>query len=130
MSGRVVHFEIPADNVDRASAFYREAFGWQLQPVPEMDYTMVMTTPIDEQGMPTEAGGINGGMFDRSGEGGKFKTPVIVIDVSSVDEALEKVESLGGQVVSPKMAVGDMGFAGYFTDSEGNIMGLWESAQG
>jgi predicted enzyme related to lactoylglutathione lyase len=43
MAGRVVHFEIPHDDGDRARGFYEQAFGWQLQHLPEMQYTMVMT---------------------------------------------------------------------------------------
>ena len=48
---KVVHFEVPYDDVDRAHTFYREAFGWQLQSMPmaEGEYTVVMTTPVDEQ---------------------------------------------------------------------------------
>jgi predicted enzyme related to lactoylglutathione lyase len=65
MNGQVVHFEIPADDVERARGFYREAFGWQLAPVPDMDYTMVTTTPSGPEGMPTEPGAINGGMLAR-----------------------------------------------------------------
>ncbi|MFP5371081.1 MAG: VOC family protein, partial [Actinomycetes bacterium] len=41
MSGRVVHFEIPFDDGDRARAFYKEAFDWQLMEMPEMGYTIV-----------------------------------------------------------------------------------------
>ena len=44
MSGRVVHFEVPFDDGDRARSFYKEAFGWQLQTMPEMGgYTLVMS---------------------------------------------------------------------------------------
>ena len=66
MTGRVVHFEIPADDVDRARSFYRDAFGWQMSGLPEMGYTMVGTTPTGENGMPSEPGSINGGMFAPS----------------------------------------------------------------
>jgi uncharacterized protein len=66
-------------------------------------------------------------MFERSAEFAG-KAPNIVIDVASIDEALRKVEAAGGKTVSERMAVGDMGFAGYFTDTEGNLMGLWENA--
>ena len=52
----------------------------------------------------------------------------IIIDVADLDAALARVEQLGGSVVRPKFPVGDMGFAGYFKDSEGNILGLWQSA--
>jgi predicted enzyme related to lactoylglutathione lyase len=127
MSGKVVHFEIPFDDGDRAQKFYGETFGWQVMPMPGMDYTIVMTGPsVPEEG-PTETGFINGGMFERSGQF-EGKAPIIVIDVPSVDDALRKVEAAGGKAASEKTPVGDMGFAGYFTDTEGNIIGLWESA--
>lgn len=62
---KVVHFEIPADDLERAKSFYGSIFGWDLQtmPMPGGDYTIVKTTPVDEQTqMPTEPGAINGGM--------------------------------------------------------------------
>lgn len=126
MSGRVVHFEVPFDDGDRARGFYAEAFGWKLQELPEMNYTMVSSGPVSDEGMPSEPGYIGGGMFNRAGA--PANTPVITIDVDSIDEALEKVEKLGGSTVTGKQAVGDMGFAAYFKDTEGNVMGLWESA--
>ncbi|GAA1449491.1 hypothetical protein GCM10009641_79800 [Mycobacterium cookii] len=127
MSGKVVHFEIPFDDGDRAKAFYTETFGWQTAVVPGMDYTMVMTGPSDPEEGPTEPGFINGGMFERSADF-PGKAPNLVIDVASVDDALRKVEAAGGKTVTEKMAVGDMGFTGYFTDTEGNLIGLWETA--
>ena len=66
-------------------------------------------------------------MFERSEEF-PGKGPNIGIDVPSVDEALRKVEAAGGKTASEKMPVGEMGFAGYFTDTEGNPIGLWENA--
>lgn len=127
MSGKVVHFEIPFDDGDRARKFYSETFGWQVTPVPDMAYTMVMTGPSDPEQGPTESGFINGGMFERSEEF-PGKAPNIVIDVASIDEALRKVEAAGGTTASERMAVGEMGFAAYFTDTEGNLIGLWENA--
>lgn len=126
MSGKVVHFEIPADNVERAQTFYHEAFGWQMNPWPEMSYTGLGTTPSDENGMPREPGAINGGMFKRTAP---FTGPVITIDVEDVDEALAQVERLGGTVVAGREAVGEMGFTGYFKDTEGNLVGLWQTAR-
>jgi predicted enzyme related to lactoylglutathione lyase len=125
MSGRVVHFEIPADDLNRARAFYESAFGWNLMSVPEMEYTMVNTTPSDDQGRPTEPGSINGGMFLRQDP---LTTPVVTIDVDDIDKAMETVGSLGGSTGRPRQAVGDMGFAAYFKDSEGNLIGLWQNA--
>jgi predicted enzyme related to lactoylglutathione lyase len=129
VTGRVVHFEIPFDDGDRARAFYGGVFGWQLVPVPGMDYTMVMTGPTDQETGATEPGFINGGLFERS-EQFPGKGPNLVIDVASIDDALRQVKEAGGTVASERMAVGDMGFAAYFSDTEGNLIGLWESAEG
>jgi uncharacterized protein len=125
MSGRVVHFEIPFDDGDRARSFYKDVFDWQVTQMPEMGgYTLVMTGPSGDAG-PTESGFINGGMLSR--EQGATSGPVIVIDVPSIDESLAKIGTLGGSTVVGKTPVGDMGFAAYFTDPEGNVVGLWET---
>lgn len=125
MAGSVVHFEIPADDVARAQGFYRDGFGWDVSAMPGMDYTILGTTPTNDQGMAADPGAINGGMFKREDD---ISTPVIVIDVEDIDATLTTVESLGGKTVRPREAVGEMGFAAYFTDSEGNLMGLWQTA--
>ena len=127
MSGKVVHFEVPFDDGDRARSFYKEAFGWQVMEMPEMGYTIVMTGPSNDSG-PTESGFINGGMLSR--EQAAHSGPVVVVDVESIDTALERIGSLGGSTVVGKTPVGDMGFAAYFTDTEGNVVGLWETVAG
>ncbi|SNT39559.1 hypothetical protein SAMN05421812_105276 [Asanoa hainanensis] len=125
-SGRVTHFEIPADNVERAERFYAESFGWNIQDMPEMSYAMLNTTPSGKDGRPTDPGAINGGMMKRSG---MFTSPVVTIDVDDIDEALATVEQHGGSTKMGRQAVGDMGFTGYFSDTEGNLIGLWQSAK-
>ena len=127
MSGRVVHFEVPFDDGDRARGFYKEAFGWQAMEMPGMGYTIVMSGPSDDSG-PTEKGFINGGMLSR--DQAATPGPVIVVDVDSIDASLEKIGSQGGSTVVGKTPVGDMGFAAYFTDTEGNVVGLWETVAG
>ena len=125
MTGRVVHFEVPYDDADRARSFYSEVFGWSIQPVPDFEYNFVQTGPIDEQsGMPTEPGYIGGGMFERDSAVG---TPIITIDVEDMTTALKAVEAHGGSTVRQPEQVGDMGVAAYFNDCEGNLMGLWQS---
>jgi uncharacterized protein len=121
----VVHFEIPADDVARAKEFYSSIFGWQLQDMPEMDYTIVQTTAVDENQMPTTAGAINGGLMRRNPD---TPTPVLTIDVESVDQALKQVEAAGGRTVRPRTEIPGMGAFAYFTDPEGNTLGLWENA--
>ena len=125
MSGEIVHFEIPADDTERAYAFYRDAFGWQIQPMPELDYAFVTTTPVDDNGRPAKPGMINGGMFQRNKD---LSKPVVTINVDDIDAALARVAELGGTPVGEKAAVADMGWAAYFTDPEGNVMGLWQTA--
>ena len=121
----VVHFEIPVDDLERAKAFYGTIFDWEIQSIPEMQYTTVTTTQIDEKTMlPTSPGAINGGLMDRSKE---TPSPVITIAVDSVVEALKKVEAEGGTVMTPSTPIPGMGAFGYFKDSEGNVMGLFQS---
>lgn len=128
MSGRVVHFEIPFDDGDRARGFYTDAFGWDTQSMPGMGYTLVTTGPSSQTEGPTETGFVNGGMFSRDAWPGGAPAPIITIDVDDIEAALTTIETLGGKTVLPKQAVGDMGFSAYFTDSEGNTIGLWQSA--
>lgn len=125
VSGRVVHFEIPFEDGDRARSFYKGAFGWNMQELPEMGYTMVMSGPSGEHG-PSEPGFINGGMLGRNL--GVVTSPVLTIDVQDINAALENIGQLGGSTVVEKQAVGEMGFTAYFKDPEGNLMGLWETA--
>jgi predicted enzyme related to lactoylglutathione lyase len=125
MSGRVVHFEIPFDDGDRARRFYAEAFGWRLQSMPGMGYTLVTTGPTGESG-PTEAGFVNGGMMSRADS--PSPGPIPVVDVDSIDDTLSAIGRLGGATLRGRQPVGDMGFAAYARDPEGNVLGLWETA--
>ena len=124
MSGEVVHFEVPVKDLKRAKKFYGDVFGWQFTEVPEMEYTLVNTTPSDENGRPKEPGSINGGMGKK---GRPLLHPIITLEVDDIDKALKSVEANGGNVEQKKLPVGDMGWTAYFKDSEGNIMGLWQS---
>ena len=125
MSGRVVHFEVPYDDAERAQSFYADVFGWGIQPMPEMQYTIVSTGPATDQGMPAEPGYIGGGMGQR---GELLSKPVITIAVDDVNDALERIRANGGSAIGEPIQVGEMGIAAYFEDSEGNRMGLWQNA--
>jgi predicted enzyme related to lactoylglutathione lyase len=127
MTGRVVHFEVPYDDGDRARAFYAEVFGWKINEMPEMQYTSVSTGPVTDEGYPGEPGYINGGMFERSANS-PATLPVVTVEVDDADAALESIEQHGGKTVAAKFPVGEMGFAAYFEDCEGNVLGLWQSA--
>jgi uncharacterized protein len=126
---KVVHFEIPVDDAARAKEFYSSTFEWQLNDADMGGgniYTTVITSPVDEQSQqPTEPGAINGGLMQRTSD---TPTPVITIGVDAIDDTLKKVEAGGGKVIQPRTEIPNMGAFAYFTDSEGNILGLWESA--
>jgi len=116
----VVHFEIPAEDVERARKFYGDLFGWKIEKITDptpMDYWMVMTGK--EEGQM----GIDGGMMKRQDP---RQQTIIYIEVPSVDEYVDKVKGLGGNVVVPKMAVPGMGYFAVCLDPENNGFGLWE----
>jgi predicted enzyme related to lactoylglutathione lyase len=124
MSGKVVHFELPVDDPERASAFYSGAFGWQLNPMPGMGYTLVSTGPATDTGAPAEPGHINGGMMRRQGP---YQHPIVTIEVEDMPSALRTVADHGGTQVGDTNDVGGMGLSAYFEDPEGNLIGLWQS---
>ncbi|MBI2085464.1 MAG: VOC family protein [Candidatus Aenigmarchaeota archaeon] len=124
---KVVHFEIPADDVERAQKFYKTVFGWGIMNVAGMNYTLVTTTETGEDRMPKQSGAINGGMMKRSGP---IKSPVITIGVADVSEAVKKIKSNGGKIIMDKFKVGDIGFSAYVEDTEGNLIGIWEDIKG
>jgi uncharacterized protein len=126
MSGEVGHFEIPADNTERARKFYATAFGWKVNSVPGMDYTMVSTGPVDEKGMPKAPGHIGGGIVKR---GGALEHPLVTIIVDEISDAEKVVEKQGGKIIQRKQPIADgsMGWMGYFRDTEGNVVGLYQS---
>ena len=122
---KVVHFEIPFENKQRAMSFYSQSFGWQLQDMPEMNYVMANTVATGPDYRPTEPGAINGGLFQRPKEA---PGPVLYVGVSSIDESLKKVQAAGGKVVTPKTPIPGMGAYARITDTEGNVIGLFEPA--
>jgi predicted enzyme related to lactoylglutathione lyase len=120
---KIVHFEIPFDDKQRAMKFYSEVLGWKLTDMTEMSYVMAETGPTDEQQQPKEPGAINGGLFPRPKEA---PSPVIYAGVASVDETLKKVQAAGGKVVTPKTPIPGMGAFARLIDPEGNVIGLFE----
>jgi len=121
---KIVHFEIPFDDKERAMKFYRGVFDWDFNDMPEMKYVIAHTVRVDEKQMPKESGAINGGMYNRA-DGGS-KSPVLVISVNNIDEKLEQIKKAGGEVFLSKRQVGEMGWYAQVKDTEGNIIGVWE----
>jgi predicted enzyme related to lactoylglutathione lyase len=109
----IVHFEIPADDIERARRFYVELFGWEIKKIPGMDYWFI--SPGEKT--------IGGGMMKRADPG---QTITNYVEVHSIDEYSRAVENLGGRVKKPKQAVPGMGYFAICLDPEGNTFGIWE----
>ena len=121
----VVHFEVPLENIERGTEFYKKVFEWGVEKAGEMPYWMARTSECDEKQMPKELGKINGGFYEK-GDGEASNNPVIVIKVKDMDESIKKIQENGGSITLEKNQVGDMGLYAQFKDTENNIMGLWQ----
>jgi len=124
MPSTVVHFEIYGDEPEKLAGFYREVFGWKIDKSPEMDYWMIYTVPSDERGMPTQPGGVNGGMMKRPTP--DARAWLNYVSVESVDATVEQVKALGGQVLRPKSPVPKMGWFCVLADPQMNVFALWQ----
>ena len=113
---RVVHFEIPADNNERAIKFYSTVFGWKIEQFPPTEYWIATT---GEDNKP----GINGAIMPR----GKDKCVINTIDVPSVDAFIDLIKKNGGKILQPKTTIPGIGYFAYFQDTEGNKLGIMES---
>jgi predicted enzyme related to lactoylglutathione lyase len=113
---RVVHFEIHADNPDRAVEFYSKVFGWKIEKWQgPIDYWLVTT---GDEKKP----GINGAIMRRMNEGNTWNT----IDVLSVDEFVRMIVRAGGKVVQEKTTIPGVGYMAYCEDTEGNVFGIMQ----
>lgn len=128
MDHTIVHFEIPADDVDRLTRFYGRLFGWKIEGTnvgvpPELDYRMVETVPTDEKGTPVR-NGVNGAIYKRQDPGMRF---TYYIQVESVDEHMKKIEELGGKVLGERTEVPNVGWVAFGQDPEGNPFAIFEA---
>ena len=115
--GRVVHFELPVDDPERAIKFYTDAFGWTTEKWDgPLDYWLVMTGAESEPG-------IDGALTRR----GDVSTVVNTIDVDDVDAAVASIQAAGGKVIAPKITVPGVGYMAYCLDTEGNQFGIMQS---
>ena len=117
MDPTVVHFEIPAENVEKLKGFYEKVFGWKIDKWDgSMEYWMVDTG----KGEP----GINGGIMKKTKRG---ETTINTIGVDSVDEFIRKIESNGGKVLMKKTAIPGVGWMAYCADTESNKFGIMQN---
>jgi uncharacterized protein len=113
MGGRLVYFELPAQDTNRAQKFYEDLFGWKFQTWEgPVDYRM------------TEAGGDPGGALFESESGADG--PRIYFDTDDVDGTAARIRELGGEA-GEKQPVPGMGWYAQCKDSEGNTISLWQT---
>jgi predicted enzyme related to lactoylglutathione lyase len=113
---RVIHFEVCADDPERAVRFYQEAFGWDIRKWNgPMAYWLVQTGEAPEPG-------INGAIMERMPGVGTVNT----VEIHNLEEALEKVKEAGGNQLGSIQQIPDVGRFSYVLDSEGNPLGLME----
>ncbi len=120
---RVIHFEIHAENPQRAITFYTGLFNWRFDKWPgPMVYWLITTGPETQRG-------INGGLILRRGsiDGTAVIAYVCTVDVAKLADAIGTVTKLGGTIVVPTMAIPGVGWLAYAKDTEGNIFGLMQS---
>lgn len=119
---RVVHFEIHAEDPQRAINFYASVFGWQFSQWGDQEYWIIITGPSDQPG-------INGGLLPRRGQidGQAVIAYVCTIDVASLDATIAAIEANRGTLALPKMAMPGVGWLAYYKDTEGNIFGVMQA---
>ena len=119
---RVIHFEIHAENPERAIKFYKNLFGWEFKKWDGPQSYWLITTGPDSQP------GINGGLVERRGkiDGTAVIAYVCTVDTASVDDSVRKAQAEGGSVALPKMPIPGVGWLAYCKDTEGNIFGLMQ----
>lgn len=124
MNRTIVHFEIPAENIEKLKEFYQALFGWEFThaPIPGMDYWLIHTVPTDKDGMPQEPG-LNGGMYRK---GSQHQKPTNWISVPDIDEYISKIKELGGNIITGKMEITGVGFTAMGLDPEGNQVAMLE----
>ena len=122
---RVIHFEVHAENPERAVQFYQKVFGWQFSKWEgPADYWLITTGPNDKPG-------INGGLMRRHGPGPvemqAVNSYVCTVDSTSVDETVKSALANGGTLAHPKMPIPGVGWLANVKDTEGNIVGIMQS---
>jgi predicted enzyme related to lactoylglutathione lyase len=119
---RVIHFEIHAEDTERARRFYQDVFGWKFTGIRELDYWTIETG---------DGPGINGGMLQRRGPapqpGQAVNAHVCTIGVDDLDAIVGRAEKAGASIALPRMTVPGVGYIAYLVDTEGNIFGVHQA---
>ena len=117
MSASVTHFEIYAEDAPGLAQFYRDLFDWKVEKAPGIDYFRIQTGP---PGAP----GIGGGLLNRPIPGPRSWVHYVLVD--SIDQTIDRLQSLGGKVLRPKAAVPKVAWYAVVEDPQGNIFAVYQ----
>ena len=115
------YFEIQADNISRAIAFYGAVFGWKFirQPGLPIEYWRIETEWV--------AGGLLGRPMKVPPPQSGTNAYVCSMQVSNFDRTAEIILKNSGQVALEKFAIPARCWQGYFLDTEGNTFGIFQA---
>lgn len=114
-----IHFDISAENLERAKSFYETLFGWKIKSMPGFpDYYEIETAGLDG------GAGLGGGISKRADA--ELKQIIDFVGVASIDETIGQLSRLGGKVVRTKQAVPGYGYLAVCADTEENLIGLFQ----
>jgi uncharacterized protein len=113
---KIVHFEIPVDDSERAAAFYHDVLGWAVSRYGEEPYWLVRAGEDEEPGA-------NGALVSRED---LHQAPVLIAGVADIDDVLSRAQKSGGQIIQGKLPIPGMGWSGYIRDPEGNTIGFFQ----
>ena len=116
---KVVHFELPFDDAERANKFYADVFGWKSEKFGDQEYYLQQT------GNDDEPYGIGGGLTARSDAAVQNGGALIIIHVDDLDAYVQKVSAAGCEIVTPKTPIPGIGWFANFRDTEGNVVGMY-----
>jgi predicted enzyme related to lactoylglutathione lyase len=118
--GRVIHFDIAADNIERAIGFYENVFGWEITKAGgPLEYWLVSTGAEEDPG-------IDGGIAPRRAA---WQRITCFVDVDSLAATLAKVRAQSGQILQTKTVIPGEGYIAVCEDTEGNVIGIIERSQ-
>jgi hypothetical protein len=126
----VTHFEMAGEDMERMKKFYQSVFGWKMQQFGEEmgNYVMVNTDETDEKGMLKKTNRINGGFYKKMDDA-QMNTPSVVVAVENLENAIEKIKSAGGNILTDIMPIPGVGRYVSMQDTEGNRVGVLQPDQ-
>jgi len=120
MDNTICFFELPAEDIEAAKAFYGELFSWAIEPSPSGNYLFIH--PSQER-----RDALGGGLVPRAGEEHR---PTVFVAVESIDATLARAEQLGAKILLGKKSISGCGHTATIVDPQGNTIGLYQRDPG